>query len=198
MAKGTKLFHRDLFSLFCSPAIPFKTFEAGSNENEIISLPITVESHLQRASFSSMSMMTFKANFKFITNQETPSLLLFSSCIIAHTITSCKGFNFQIWHWGPSDSLVLSKVQPVYTVSRLLMCLQWLSDSSNSHDPPQNEISQNGCNFCCPAGYTLHQALKNAVFLGLVLYLFMTEAQTLGENTVHDLWLTSTTASFDA
>lgn len=115
MAKGTKLFHRDLFSLFCSPAIPFKTFEAGSNENEIISLPITVESHLQRASFSSMSMMTFKANFKFITNQETPSLLLFSSCIIAHTKTSCTGFNFQIWHWGPSDSLVLSKVQPVYT-----------------------------------------------------------------------------------
>lgn len=98
MAKGTKLFYRDLFSLFCSPAIPFKMLEAGSNENEIISLPITGESHLQRASFSSMSMMTFKANFKFITNQETPSLLLFSSRIIAHTNTSCPGFKFQLWH----------------------------------------------------------------------------------------------------
>lgn len=78
------------------------------------------------------------------------------------------------------------------------MCLQRLSSSSNNHDPPQNEISQNSYNFCCSARYTLHQALKNAVVLGLVLYLFTTEALTLGENTVHDLWLTSTTASFEA
>lgn len=69
------------------------------------------------------------------------------------------------------------------------MFLQWLSNWSNSHNAPQNKTSQDRYNYCCPGRYTLYQALTDHSSPRHSFFIFMTEAQTLWEDTVTTLMI---------
>lgn len=132
-----------------------------------------------------MRVITFKANFKFITIQATPPLLLFSFSIITYIKTACVAFTSQIWHWG---------------LSQIPLC--WAKHSLSKNQPPdcscfcsdfQTEVTvtihhkkkscRTGITTAAQAGTHCTKPSQNAVVLDLVLHLFMREAQTLREDT---------------